>query len=282
MPTTSPGLPTPREEAVHDTIERIAAAERRRPGGIIAFDADGTLWSGDVGDDLFFALVDRAEILPPADTQLRRLGAAYSLDTAGPPGPLARRIFEAFQAGVVHEEHLCAMLTWVFAGWERGAVRAFAREVLGEGDIASRVQPEVAPVLAWARRQKLPCYVVSASARPVVELAVEAIGLDPTLVVATSAREAGGVLCAEVEKPMPYGPGKVQALRARTSRHVLAAFGDNVFDLDLLREAEVPVAVRPKPRLCRRAHELPAMVFLCAEPLDRPFALGESSRHPCP
>lgn len=40
----------------------------------------------------------------------------------------------------------------------------------------------------------------------------------------------------------------------------MLAAGDNVFDLAMLAEATVPVAIRPKQRLLVRAGELPALV----------------------
>ena len=62
-------------------------------------------------------------------------------------------------------------------------------------------------------------------------------------------------------RPIPYGPGKVTRLRERIgTRPLYAAFGDNAFDVPMLREATVGVAVRPKPRLREKAHEVPGIV----------------------
>jgi phosphatidylglycerophosphatase C len=64
-------------------------------------------------------------------------------------------------------------------------------------------------------------------------------------------------------RPIPYGAGKVMHLRAKLgARPLYAAFGDNAFDVAMLREARVPVAIRPKPRLVERAGEVPALVVL--------------------
>ena len=72
---------------------------------------------------------------------------------------------------------------------------------------------------------------------------------------------------AAVEAPIPYGPGKVHALRERigASRPLYAAFGDNAFDVALLNEAFIPVAVRPKPRLRERAAEVQNLVETARE-----------------
>ena len=63
--------------------------------------------------------------------------------------------------------------------------------------------------------------------------------------------------------PIPYGEGKVHGLRARMgATPLLAAFGDNAFDVAMLRSARIPVAVRPKERLLARSHEVPDLVVV--------------------
>jgi len=79
----------------------------------------------------------------------------------------------------------------------------------------------------------------------------------------------GDVVRAEVERPIPYGAGKVHGLRAVLGgRPLTAAFGDNAFDVAMLREALVPVAVRPKDRLRARAAGVPALVELAREAVE--------------
>ena len=85
-------------------------------------------------------------------------------------------------------------------------------------------------------------------------------------VVAAVSRYEDGRMLPDVERPIPYGAGKVTALRARVGDvPIYAAFGDNLFDLSMLSSARVPVAVRPKPRLRERATDLPALVELSRE-----------------
>jgi phosphoserine phosphatase len=49
---------------------------------------------------------------------------------------------------------------------------------------------------------------------------------------------------------VPYAEAKVSAGRELFGNaRWLASFGDNVFDIDMLRTAELGVAVRPKPKL---------------------------------
>jgi len=118
-------------------------------------------------------------------------------------------------------------------------------------------------VVEWAARAGVEAFVVSASPLAVVVEAAGALGFDAAHVVAATALEKDGVECAGVLVPIPYGVGKVQRLTEKIgSRPLYAAFGDNVFDIPLLRAAQLAVAVRPKTRLLARAADVRGLVEL--------------------
>jgi phosphatidylglycerophosphatase C len=244
---------------------RIAATREAAPGGVVACDGDGTLWSGDVGEDLFHALVAKGPFLAAAEAQLRAEATEHGLDAAGSGQAVARRIYDAYMAQKFPEERVCEMMTWAFADWTRDAVTAFARDVVDAVGLASRLHPEVTETLAWATGQGIEVLVVSASPRAVVEEAVRKAGVVATHVLAATPRWEEERMLAAVERPIPYGPGKVGAIRAAVgARTLYAAFGDNAFDVAMLREAKIPVAVRPKARLRERAAEVPGLVEIAA------------------
>ncbi|CAM4517312.1 HAD family hydrolase [Corallococcus exiguus] len=254
-----------RIERVEETLERIRREVERTPDGVLAFDGDGTLWSGDVGDDLFMALLEHGGVRPEARVALERLGARHGVESHPDAVTLAHALFKAFEAGRLPEKDTYEMMAWVFAGWHAEEMRGFALDVVARRGVAGRVHPEARRVVEWARGQGVDCYVVSASPRAVVEAAVREVGITPDFVVACTPKEAGGRLLTSVFEPVPYGPGKVNSLRLRTNRPLYAAFGDNVFDLELLAASRVPVAIRPKARLRDRAADLPALVQLRPE-----------------
>ncbi len=244
---------------------RIAAARDASPGGVIACDGDGTLWSGDVGEDLFHALVAKGPFLPAAHAQLRAEAIEHGLGDGGSGEDVARRIYEAYLAKSFPEERVCELMTWAFADWTRDAVAAFARDVIGAVGLAARLHPEVTETLAWARAEGIEILVVSASPRAIVEEAVREARVDAAHVLAATPRYAGDTMLAAVDRPIPYGPGKVGAIRGQVgTRTLYAAFGDNAFDVAMLCEAKIPVAVRPKARLRERASEVPGLVEIAA------------------
>jgi phosphatidylglycerophosphatase C len=243
---------------------QIDSFARGQPGGVVAVDGDGTLWSGDVGDDVFHAFLKRGRVEAPALEGMRREAREHDLSDAGKGSDVARRIYDAYLDGRFPEERMCELMTWCFAGWTRSEVRAFAGDVVGGAGVASRLQGEVLDLLDRIRAARIETVIVSASpVDAIIEAAVH-VGLNEQSIVAASPRFEGDVLLADVERPIPFADGKVVRLREHIgpARTLYAAFGDNAFDVALLATARLGVAVRPKPRLRQRAHEVPGLVEL--------------------
>lgn len=258
-------------QSADEVWARIAEEARLRGGGVIATDGDGTLWSGDVGEDLFHGLIERGPIADLALEAMRREALEHALSDAGSGPDVARRIYGAYRAGRFPEERVCEIMTWCFAGWTRGRVEAFAGDVVDRCGLEARLHREVLYVLGRARAAGIQTLLVSASPIAVVLAAGARVGFAPDQVVAARARFEGEVMLPEVERPIPYGPGKVSRLldRIGAGGTLYAAFGDNAFDVALLASARIGVAVRPKTRLRQRAHEVAGLVELVEMPPER-------------
>ncbi len=247
-------------------LARLDAAHGATPGALIATDADGTLWEGDVGVDFFEALIDKGAVREAA-----RAARAAEAREAGLPGEgdavaLARALYAAHLAGAYPNERAFAMMAWACAGFRRDELRAFAARVLEARGLEARVRPAMRGVLAWARERGVPVYVVSASPLEVVLAAVDRARLGVEGVAAmTPEVGADGVILPRLAGPVVYGEGKLTALdRARPGARaaLLAAFGDSAYDAHLLRAARVPVAVTPAPGLAALAPTIAGMVTL--------------------
>lgn len=252
-------------DEVWTRIEALVATTG--PAGVVATDGDGTLWGGDVGEDLFHAFIEHGELADPAIDALRREAREHALSDAGAGPDVARRIYAAYVEGHFPEERVCELMTWCFAGWARDRVQAFARDVVDRCGLEARLHREVLRVLDRAHAAGIETLLVSASPVAVVAEAGARLGFTADRVVAARPRFDGDVMLAEVERPIPYGPGKVSGLLERIGHRTLyAAFGDNAFDVALLASARIGVAVRPKPRLRARAHEVAGLVELVEMP----------------
>ena len=257
-------------------IDQLARADGG--GGVVATDGDGTLWSGDVGEDFFFGFVDHGDMAEPGLEAMRREAREHDLSDAGTGPDVARRIYDAYLAGRYGEERVCELMTWCFAGWRRDEVRRFARDVVARVGVAERFQGEVIHVLDRARAARIDVFLVSASPIAVVAEAGALAGFAEDRIIASQPGYDGDVMVPRVERPIPYGAGKVSRLRERAGADAVfhAAFGDNAFDVDLLASATLAVAVRPKPRLRDRAHTIKGLIEL--EPWEVPPGAVPSQR----
>ncbi len=238
------------EKVLEELSALLGSDDPRR--AVMAFDGDGTLWSGDVGEDLFHAALQESYLLDAARTALLAEAARYgiTIDPAGDSNQLARALFAAYLAGEYPERETCAMMTWCYAGSRASDLAALAERVVQAGDVKGRLAPELEPIIRWARHAGVRCVLISASPRAVVEPAGALWGFGPAdITAATPAQEAGRIL-PHLAAPVPYAEHKLSAGRELfQDARWLGTFGDNVFDIDMLKTAELGVAVRPKPRL---------------------------------
>jgi phosphoserine phosphatase len=96
-----------------------------------------------------------------------------------------------------------------------------------------------------------------------VEEALRVVGIDVSGLAAARARTEAGRILPAMAEPVPYGAAKGTYGKQLLSGHDwLGSFGDNAFDVDMLRAARVGVAVCPKPVLVSRLHELPNTIVL--------------------
>lgn len=254
---------TAREISVGELVERLQRAHDPSMPAFVAFDGDGTLWSGDIGEDVFHHFVSRQLIVDEALEPLDALAARFGIQTAGPPSERARALFDAYLEERLPEQSACEMMTWVYAGWPVDALENEIRGALAAADLNARMYGELRHVVAAARDRAIRTLVVSASPAIAVRQAVESWGFGPEDVVAGLASTHGDRLAGEMAEPLPYGPGKVAAARRTIGdAHWLASFGDNGFDADMLRAAELRVAVWPKPALERRLAEIVGAVVV--------------------
>lgn len=229
----------------------------------LAFDADGTLWSGDIGNDLFEALLAARGIREDSRAALWREADSAGLDLSGDATELGRGLYEAHLAGRYDEERAFAMMAWAFAGYTLEEARAFAMDVFARVGLRERLHRFLEPILEWASAESIPVWVVSASPAFAVELGVGFLGIPKERVVAMLPNMDGERIATGLSRPAVYGHAKPASFFAACpGRGILGAFGDSSYDAPLLAASRVPVAVRPKQGLLARAHEVSGLLVL--------------------
>lgn len=263
MPTgTSPvttktrtGPRTHGERANDDVVGRFTSADelvgiaRSQPPPQVVraamFDADGTIWRGDIGDEAFAR--GHALVLESTWPTLRAWCAKYGATVATYDDlvklALSRGIGAAARAQGIADEQwradLFEMQAWAYAGHTRAQIATLAHSF--------DVFPSMLSLLERLRAEGVRIAVVSASHGALVEAAklpVDAVyGMEPAL-------DEQGRTLPKIARST-YGEGKVAATRdflGRDDVRPLFAFGDSVLATDraLLAYAHVPVAVNAR------------------------------------
>lgn len=231
----------------------------------LAFDADGTLWSGDVGFDLFKAALAARALRPAAQSALAAEAHAAGLSASADEdaNEIALRLFAAWAAGDVSDERAFRMMAWAFAGFTDDEMLAFAEETQRASGLAARLHGAAADVIRWAHVVGIEVWVVSASPRAAVVTGARHFEIPPSRVIGVTPIIDGGLLTTELVEPISYEAGKPLAFAAQAPRAaLLAAFGDTASDVPLFLAAQLGVAVGPNDRLRAAAGSVPGLVEL--------------------
>jgi len=243
-------------------LDRLSSARSSEPAGI-AFDADGTLWSGDVGEDVFETTTERGLLREDARAELAATARRFGVPMDGGPSEIAGRLYAAYRAGTVPELVMCEVMTWAYAGFGVDELRERARETFSDRKLGARVRAFLGPIFDWARTEDVRVVVVSASPRLIVAEALSATGIAVDDLAGAVALEDAGTIRPGLLGKVPYaGEKRVAGERLLAGRQWLASFGDNAFDVEMLRRATVGVAVHPKPALRARLADIDGVWLL--------------------
>ncbi|MEW5737782.1 MAG: HAD family hydrolase [Myxococcota bacterium] len=208
-------LPAPVEQVVG------ALLAEGGQGRAVVFDADGTLWRGDVGEDL-----------------LRLLGQRRLL------GARSDGVYAKYEQ-LLERDHAAAyaFAVEVMAGLEEALLRRVCDEFF-RTRYEGRIFRFVRPLLASLSAAGFVPWICSASPRWAVLPGARSLGIPDEHVIGVSCEVVDGRLSGQVLLPVTCGPGKVEWLRRRQVAPVLA-FGNGELDLDMLAFAANAIVVAP-------------------------------------
>ena len=206
-------------------MEAAVAELCRRGEGVAAFDADGVLWRGDVGNSFLLWQIENHRLLPQGEREARR---AWDLYSSGQLGDLELAVLCATcQRGLLEEQ-----------------VQADARTFF-EREFRSQIVPEVR---AWVERLQqagIEVWIVSGSHRWLVAAGAREVSVPDSRLLAVSTAVRDGTLTAQLLLPVPYGQGKARALQSRLRRPLDLALGNSLADSFMLELAALAVAFEP-------------------------------------
>jgi HAD superfamily phosphoserine phosphatase-like hydrolase len=202
---------------------------------VAAFDCDGTLWSGDVGERFFDWELRMAEIGPA------------SLDR-----PMRER-YTAYKRGEVDETTMCGEMVTMHRGVSESKLMDAARRFFEEFFVV-QIFPEMRELIRRLQENGCEVWAVSSSNEWVIRAAMKHFGIPENRVLAAKVEVENGFATDRLIR-VPSGPGKPQALREVVQKGIDVAFGNSRWDSEMLAIAKYPVAVNPNPDLESTARE---------------------------
>jgi len=246
------------------------------------FDADGTLWAGDLTTSLVQEVLAEGAVRDEARAPFNALLTRYG----EPPGQTAelaiRRLEQAYTGGRLYafseargipraqvDLEVWPSYNWVFSGWKPDEVQARAR-ALWARDFHRQVFVGLTPVIDLLRAHGLRVVVVSAALEPALLVATSHLGFDPADVRGMRSGVSEGRLTPEIEPPVLFSEGKLEVVHALCGGRPLAVFGDSVASSDagMLEDAWLAVAVEPRGRHLDRARDRAFPVVRFASPRE--------------
>ncbi len=206
------------------------STERR----VAAFDADGTLWSEDIGEA--FA---------------RWLAAGGLLEGLED----VPAFWEEYERRV--DESRIDGYTWVIqvmAGHAEADISKWCRQMAAAWP---NYRPKMQRLIAGLQAEGFETWIVSASNRWIVHAGAPTMGIPQDKVIGIETHVVDGVLTTDPVIPRPCNQGKVEAIQHHIGVVPIFAFGDSMGDFEMLDYVVQPMVVarhdRPDNELVRQA-----------------------------
>jgi len=203
---------------------------------VAAFDCDGTLWSGDAGEGFFWWELDLE--------QEKRL-------LPEPIARWARSRYADYKAGQVAEEVMCGEMVAMHRGLREEIVQQACDTYFAQG-IAANIFPEMRQLVERLRASGCDVWAVSSSNQWIIRSAMRYFGIPQNRILAAEVAVENGMITDQLIQ-VPSGPGKVEAIRSALKsspdHSPDCAFGNAIWDREMLAMSNYPFAINPNPDL---------------------------------
>ncbi|HTU40849.1 MAG TPA: HAD-IB family phosphatase [Candidatus Aquilonibacter sp.] len=207
---------------------------------VAAFDCDGTLWSGDLGERFF-------------DWELRE-------DYVFADGPSRevlsstwRDRYAAYKRGEVDETTMCGEMVTLHEGLSERQLMKAATRFFADFFVV-QIFPEMRELVRRLQEDGCDVWAVSSSNDWVIRAAMQHFGIAASHILAAKVELENDIATGRLIR-VPSGTGKPQALREAVNKPIDAAFGNSRWDTEMLAMARHSFAVNPNPDLEAVARE---------------------------
>jgi phosphoserine phosphatase len=193
-----------------------------------AFDCDGTLWSGDAGEGFFSWELEQR--LVPAEI------ASW-----------ARSRYADYKAGQVAEEVMCGEMVTMHRGLREEVVQQACDAYFGQA-IAPNIFREIRKLVERLRKSGCDVWAVSSSNQWIIRSAMRWFGIPQDRILAAEVAIENGIITDRLIR-VPSGPGKPEAIRSVLKSALDCAFGNAIWDREMLNMSRHAYAIDPNPDL---------------------------------
>jgi HAD superfamily phosphoserine phosphatase-like hydrolase len=195
---------------------------------VAAFDCDGTLWSGDAGEGFFSWSMKHGMV----SREIERW---------------ARARYSDYKAGNVAEEVMCGEMVTMYRGLREEVVQRATDEYFAFG-IAPGIFADMRELVERLRAAGTDVWAVSSSNQWIIRSGMRHFGIPENRILAAETAVENGVIVDRLIH-VPSGPGKPDALRAVLNSPPDCAFGNSLWDREMLAMAKHALAINPSPQL---------------------------------
>ncbi len=195
-----------------------------------AFDCDGTLWSADAGEGFFAWELERGRGLVPE-----------------PIARWARSRHADYEAGRVAEEVMCGEMITMHRGLREEVVQQACDAYFSQA-IGASIFPEMRELVRRLLDSGCNVWAVSSSSQWIIRSAMGLFGIPQSHILATETAVENGII-ADCLIRVPSGPGKPEAIRQVIHGALDCAFGNSIWDHEMLDMSKHPFAINPNPNL---------------------------------
>jgi len=195
---------------------------------VATFDCDGTLWSGDAGEGFFSWELEHWLV----SREVQRW---------------ARSRYADYRAGKVPEEIMCGEMVTMHRGLRENVVQQAADDWFPQG-IAANIFPDMQELVRRLRGGGCDVWAVSSSNVWIIRAGMRCFDIPPDRILAADAAVENGIILDRLIR-VPSGPGKSEAIREAIHHEPDCAFGNSIWDREMLEMSKYPFAINPNPNL---------------------------------
>jgi HAD superfamily phosphoserine phosphatase-like hydrolase len=203
---------------------------------VATFDCDGTLWSGDAGEGFFSWELQQGFVSKEIASSMRQRYADY-------------------RAGRVREEVMCGEMVTMHRGLQEKVVQQACDSYFAEA-VAPNIFPEMCDLVQRLRESGCDVWAVSSSNQWIIRSAMRYFGVPENRILSAEVAVENGTIGRTITDRLirvPSGPGKVEAIRSvlksSPDQAPDCAFGNAIWDREMLAMSKHPFAINPNPNL---------------------------------